>query len=87
VGLTDIPTKTTAMIFTRKYKPEPIGPLKLWGKEITCANSVKYLGVTLDAKLSWKSHFEKKRKKFYTSMWVYRRAMGKIWDTKPRVAL
>jgi len=52
VGLMVNPSKTTAMIFTRKYKPEPIGPLKLWGKEITYTNSVKYLGVTLDAKLS-----------------------------------
>jgi len=37
------PSKTTAMIFIRKYKPEPIEPLKLWGKEITYASSVKYL--------------------------------------------
>jgi len=87
MGLTVNPSKTTAMIFTRKYKPEPIEPLKLWGKEITYASSVKYLGVTLDTKLSWKLHLEEKRKKFYASMWTCRRAMGKTWGTKPRVAL
>jgi len=86
-GLTVNSSKTTAMIFTRKYKPEPIEPLKLWGKEITYASSVKYLGVTLDTKLSWKLHLEEKRKKFYASMWTCRRAMGKTWGTKPRVAL
>jgi len=89
VELTVNPFKTTAMIFVRKYKPEPIGLLKLWGREITYASSVKYVGVTLDTKLrvSWKSHLEKKRRKFYTSMWTCRRAMGKTWGTKPKVAL
>jgi len=32
VGLTINLSKTTAMIFTRKYKPKLIGSLKLWGK-------------------------------------------------------
>jgi len=41
--------------------------------------SVKYLRVTLDAKLSWKSHLKEKRKKFYTNIWTCRRAMGKTW--------
>jgi len=65
------------MIFTRKYKPEPIEPLKLWGKEITYANSVKYLGATLDAKLSWKLHLKEKKKKFYKNMRICRRARAK----------
>jgi len=56
------------MIFIRKYKPKAIEPLKLWEKKLTYDNSVKYLGVILNTKLSWKSHFEKKRNKFYISM-------------------
>jgi len=52
------------MIFTRKYKPGPIKPLKLWGKEITYANSVKYLGVTLNAKL--RKYTSRKRGKHST---------------------
>jgi len=86
-GLTVNPSKTEAMIFTRKYKPEPIGPLRLWGKELPYTSSVKYLGIHLDPKLSWKFHLEVKRKKFYTSMWACRRAVGKTWGIKPSIAL
>jgi len=47
---------------------------------------VKYL-VILDTKVSWKSHLEENRNKFYLSMWICRRAMGKTWEMKSRVAL
>jgi len=46
-GLTVNPSKTEAMMFTIKYKPEPIGPLRLWGKELPYTSSVKYLGIIL----------------------------------------
>jgi len=72
------PFKTTAMIFTRKYKLEAIKPLKLWRKEFIYSNSGKYPGVILDTKLSWKPYLEKKKNKFYISMWACRKAMGKI---------
>jgi len=51
-GLPVNPSKTEAMIFTRKYKSEPVGPLRLWGKELPYTSSVKYLGVHLDPKFS-----------------------------------
>jgi hypothetical protein len=35
------------------------------------------LGVLLDPKLNWKQHLIEKRKKFYSSLWICRRAMGK----------
>ncbi|KMQ89208.1 reverse transcriptase [Lasius niger] len=66
--LTVNPSKTNIMVFTIKYKPEPIEPLKLWGKEIPFTDSVKYLGLILDPKLNWKTHFTKSRKKSYSSM-------------------
>jgi len=57
-GLTVNPSKTEAIIFTRKYKPEPVGPLRLWDKKLPYIPSVKYLGVHLDPKLNWKLHLK-----------------------------
>ncbi|XP_032685833.1 uncharacterized protein LOC116850995 [Odontomachus brunneus] len=86
-GLSVNSSKTSAVVFTRKYKPEHIEPLKLWGREITYTSSVKYLGVILDAKLSWLPNLEEKRRKFYTTMWACRRVMGRNWGLHPRAAL
>ncbi|XP_020298660.1 uncharacterized protein LOC109862902 [Pseudomyrmex gracilis] len=61
------PLKTKAMIFTRKYKPEAIEPLRLWREDIEYVQSIKYLGVYLDTKLNWKTHLDIKRSKFYAS--------------------
>lgn len=81
------PCKTNIMVFTKKYKPELIEPLKFWGKKLNFSSSMKYLGVSLDPKLSWKQHLQDKRKKFYVTMGVCRRAMGKTWGLKPVTAL
>ena len=86
-GLVVIPQKTNIMIFTKKYEPETIEPLRLEGQEIAFTNTVKYLGVLLDPKLSWKQHVIVKRKKFCFSLWVCRRAMGKIWGINPKLSL
>ncbi|XP_020296446.1 uncharacterized protein LOC109861283 [Pseudomyrmex gracilis] len=75
-GLRANPLKTKAMIFTRKYKPKAIEPLRLWREDIEYVQSVKYLGVHLDTKLNWKAYLDIKRSKFYVSYWACRRAMG-----------
>jgi hypothetical protein len=50
-GLVVSPQETSVMIFTRKYKPEPIKPLRLKGEEISFTNTV-----LLDPKLNGKQH-------------------------------
>jgi hypothetical protein len=65
-GLVVNPQKTNTMIFTKKYKPETIKPLRLERQEIAFTNTEKYLGVLLDPKLNWNQHFIDKRKKFYS---------------------
>ncbi|XP_071577346.1 uncharacterized protein [Temnothorax nylanderi] len=86
-GLMVNPSKTSIMVFTRKYKPEPIEPFKLWGKVIPFTTSVKYLGLFIDTKLSWKIHLAESRKKFYSCMWMCRRAMSKSWGIRASIAL
>jgi hypothetical protein len=73
--------------FTKKYKPETIEPLRFEGQEISFTDTVKYLGVLSDPKLNWKQHLLDKRKKFYSSVWVYRRAIVKTWRINPKIAL
>ena len=63
------PQKTNIMIFTKKYKPETIEPLRFEGQEIAFTKTVKYLRVLLDPKLKWR-HLIYKRKKFCSSKWV-----------------
>jgi hypothetical protein len=41
-GLVVNPQKTNTMIFTKKYKPETIKPLRLERQEIAFTNTVKY---------------------------------------------
>ena len=47
--------------------------------------SVKYLGVILDSRLTWKEHIEVKVKKAHNLMWACRKACGATWGLKPRV--
>jgi hypothetical protein len=86
-GLVVNPQKTNIMIFTKKYKPETIETLRFERQEISFTDTVKYLGVLLDPKLNWKQHLLDKRKKFYSSMWVCRRAIRKTWGINPKIAL
>jgi hypothetical protein len=75
--------KTNFIVFTRKYKPEPTQALRVTGKETVFTSSVKYSGALLYPKLNWKQHLTARRKKFYSSMWVCKRPMGKTWGISP----
>jgi hypothetical protein len=49
--------KTWAIYFTRRNRP-PDSRLKLNGRNIPFVNSVKYLGVLLDKKITWMFHIQ-----------------------------
>ncbi|XP_033229106.1 monocarboxylate transporter 10-like [Belonocnema kinseyi] len=52
-GLSVNPSKTDVVAFTRRYKWGTKGTLKLEGQKLKIKGQAKYLGVTLDKKLSW----------------------------------
>ena len=86
-GLNFSPTKTEAILFTWKKKWNIKTPLKLGDKEIKMCNQVKYLGVILDSKLSWKPHCQDRVRKATIALMQGRRAIGKSWGLNPRQAL
>ena len=56
-GLKISTNKTTATIFTRKRISDPT-PIKLGEHELEYVSEVKFLGVTFDSKLIWRTHIE-----------------------------
>lgn len=54
---------TTELIFTRKYKTPDFNLPRLDGITLKLLKEVKYLGVTLDTKLSWKPDAESRVQK------------------------
>ena len=86
-GLNFSPTKTEAILFTWKRKWKIQTPLKLGDKEIKMSQQVKYLGVILDSKLSWKPHCQDRVRKATIALMQCRRAIGKTWGLKPRQAM
>jgi ribonuclease HI len=83
-GLSVNPKKTSLILFTRKRKLESISRLTLFGTELIETNEVKYLGIVLDKKLTWKPHLEDRLKKSYRIFGQCRRAVGKTWGLRPR---
>jgi hypothetical protein len=92
-GLNINPHKTAMVPFTNRRRREGLGPLKLHGKELQMLDEVKYLGVTLDSKLSWNHHLEEIIRKAQTTFAVVRHTCGKngvsdlIWCTSSTLGL
>lgn len=85
VGLRVNPLKTQVVAFTNKKKIDPPINITLFGEEVPLSSEVKYMGVTLDSKLLWRSHLEKTCKKANQLMWRCRRVVGQKWGLKPNV--
>jgi len=85
LGLSVNPDKTVLVAFTRKRKLTGFFEPRLFGKTLKRSLSIKYLGVILDPRLTWKEHVDVKVKKAQNSMWACRRACGVTWGLKPSV--
>jgi ribonuclease HI len=84
-GLSINPSKTELMLFTTKYKVRGFQAPRIDNVELNLASEVKYLGVVLDGKLSFKAHLEVKCEKATIALWQCRKALGRKWGLKPRV--
>jgi len=74
------------ILFTRKYIPNPLRPICFHGKELKLNDQVKYLGIIVNPKLSWKLHVEAKCDKALVSLYKLRRSVSKKWGIRPRIA-
>jgi hypothetical protein len=77
-GLSINPQKTAIVPFTNRRKMKGLGPLKLYGKELTVLDKVKYLGVILDSKLNWNQHLQKTINKTQNTFVIVRRTWEKM---------
>ncbi|XP_017777923.1 PREDICTED: uncharacterized protein LOC108563688 [Nicrophorus vespilloides] len=76
-----VPAKTKAMIFTRKRSPaQPL--LTINGSAIEIVNEFRFLGVTLDDKLSWKSQARQSQSCFH-GLNILKVVSGRDWGCDP----
>ena len=83
-GLKFNPDKSVAVVFTRRRKTPPFA-LRIDGTDIPFKQEVKYLGVTLDSKLHWRTHIKdriSKAKKFLTHVSYITK---NNWGPKPKL--
>ncbi|XP_044585975.1 uncharacterized protein LOC123266012 [Cotesia glomerata] len=78
------PNKTEMVLFTKRRKLKITAP-SIFGMELKFSKEVRYLGVTLDSKLTWRSHIEKQTQKATATFWACRRIFGITWGLKPRL--
>ena len=79
--------KTEMVLFTRRYKHESLKTITFFNNTLEASTQVKYLGVILDAKLSWKQQVEARCKKALALMCQLRRVTGATWGMTPKTVL
>jgi ribonuclease HI len=85
-GLRFSTTKTEVVIFTKKsISSLCIRPLLLYNTPIPYVTSTKYLGITLDSKLTFKPHIDDKFKNAKRSLKCLTRVAGKFWGPSPKL--
>lgn len=63
------PEKTELIVFSKKMTGNKIfSPVKVYGQQVAPSNNVKYLGVHLDSKLTYKHHLKMAIQKVYPIM-------------------
>ncbi len=86
-GLSVNPEKTEVLLCTRKRKTEGVVRLECLVVKLNLTKEVKYLGVILDNKLTWKAHMRAQVKKRLKALWLCNAYTGMIWGLSPKMAL
>jgi len=84
VRLSINPDNTELVAFTRKRKLQGFFEPPLFGVKLSLPGSVKYLGVILDSRLTWREHVEVKVKKAHNLLWACRRVFGAELGLRPK---
>lgn len=83
-GLSFSASKTKAMIITNR-KNVTKGNIYINNQPVEWVRSIKYLGITLDDKLTWNQHMKNVSKKANLVMAQCRKMIGKNWGLRPRI--
>ena len=78
--------KSECIVFTWRRK-WVLPQLLLQGEPVRRVTTVKYLGVTLDHKLSWNTHVTNKAAQDTNVLCSVRRTLGSTWGLAPRLTL
>ena len=85
-GLTLNVDKTELLWVDSKRKP--IHPsIKIDGKVINVASSVRYIGVWIDRHLNWNTHVRNKTADCIKKLVMCQRAIGRVWGLRPALSL
>ena len=79
-------SKSEAALFTRKYKIPSLS-VNLGGVGLPIRDSVKYLGVILDMRMTWRRHTEYSVGKARRRVNFMRSVAGKSWGCHPQVQM
>ena len=86
-GLIFNPDKTCAVRFTKAKKFSKWRDLQMNGKTLNYEDSMKYLGVTLQNRMSWRLHVHERIAKSTKIMNLANAAIGQKWGFNPERAL
>ena len=83
-GLNFNPNKTTVVMFNKARKHKITEPkLYLGDTELSYSDTVKYLGVTLQKRLSWATHLRDRTRKCFGLLQRIRTVVGREWGLSP----
>lgn len=83
-GLNVNPEKSAIINFTTENFDNKNIQCQIFGKQIPIMKEFKYLGLTLDRKLSWKHHIANLEKKARHGIWTANKMAGKQWGLNPK---